>query len=115
MKNEIDYSKLVDFEDNDPPHITFIMAAEDMSDEVAELMTGSRLHREDTIEGKTWHAARFTSADAAELQELNELIGMNEDVITLVNGNKAAFARSMWAPMMYIFSAGKQEEVREKP
>ena len=88
--------------------MTLVFPAEEDETEILEI--AKSVHNFDTQEGdgQTWHCARFTREEAEELKRINDLLAERK-VFALFNGRRVPFGRSMWLPLMYIFTAGKVE------
>ncbi len=104
-----DPASIADFPPAEGRTITVVFAAGDGDEEVEELARAAQEHREVEREGRSWHAVRCGVAGAGELKRLNELLGVRDDVVVLVNGARPPYARSLWLPLMYIFTAGIQD------
>lgn len=91
------------------PHITVIFPAEMEEAEIVQLAREAGQYRAADIAGRLWHAARFERPQAESLRRLNDLLGEREGMITLANGRQVPYGRSLWLPLMFIFTAGRQE------
>lgn len=106
---EIDYSGLVDFPPAPNPHITVVFPVGEGEEVLESLAREADDHNEAEIDGRRWHAVRFSPHQADRLEKINQLVGTRAEVITLVNGKRLPFGRNLWLPLMYIFTAGMHE------
>jgi len=106
-----DPTPVADFPPAEGSTITLIFAAGEGGgdDEAEALARAAAEHREAELGGRRWHAVRYAAAGAGELKRLNELLGEREDVVVLVDGKRPPFGRSLWLPLMYIFTAAGEE------
>ena len=106
-----DPTPVADFPPAEWSTITLIFAAGEGGgdDEAEALARAAAEHREAELGGRRWHAVRYAAAGAGELKRLNELLGERDDVVVLVDGKRPPFGRSLWLPLMYIFTAAGEE------
>ena len=104
-----DPTPVADFPPAEGRTITLIFAAGEGDEEAEALARAAAEHREAELEGRRWHAVRYAAAGAGELKQLNELLGEREDVVVLVDGKRPPYGRSLWLPLMYIFTAASEE------
>lgn len=91
------------------PHITLIFPAEEEESEIVSLARAAGAYHADLIEGRLWHAARFEKPQAETLRRLNDLLGERQGMITLANGRQVPYGRSLWLPMMFIFTTSRED------
>ena len=91
------------------PHVTLVFPADESEMEILEIASSVRNFDTQEAEGKTWHCARFLPEHAEELKKITDLLSKRESV-ALFNGKRVPYGRSLWLPLMYIFTAGKVEE-----
>ena len=90
------------------PHVTLIFPAEEGETEILKIAKSVRNFDTQKGDGQAWHCARFGREEAEELKRINVLLAERK-VFALFNGRRVPFGRSMWLPLMYIFTAGKVE------
>lgn len=104
---EFDYARLAQFKNVPNPHITLIFPAEEEEKELVDTVRSLPDYKSDTVEGRLWHAVRFFRNDSEKLKRVNEFLQNRDGIFTLMNGKRTPFGRSLYLPLMYIFSAGK--------
>lgn len=109
-KPAFDPASVADFEPVDRHTVTMIFASADGDEELEDIVSSIEDRRETVHKGRRWLAVRFDSDSAVQLQQLNEKLGKREDVHVLVDGRRVPFGRSLWLPLMYIFTAGRTEQ-----
>lgn len=106
-EEEFDYLRLATFADAPSPHITLIFPAEEEEKDLVDTVRSLADYKGERIEGRLWHAARFFRNDSEKLKRINEYLQNREGIFTLMNGKRTRLGRSLYLPLMYIFSAGK--------
>jgi hypothetical protein len=109
-EDTFDYYKLAEFPDDVHPSVTLIFHAENSEEEIINLAKSGSAYRAETVGDRTWHAARFGRAEAEPLRALNALLGDRQDMLVMFNGRRVPFGRSLWLPMMYIFTSAEKEK-----
>jgi hypothetical protein len=104
-----DPATLADFSPRVGHTITVIFPQLEGFEEAEKAATAVAEHRITEVAGRRWFAARFGAAEAVALKKLNELLGEREDVVVLVDGKRPPYGRTLWLPLMYIFTANSGE------
>ena len=108
---EFDPRSVAEFPAREGHHIALVFQEREGYEAAVLAARDAVEHIEKEIEGAVWHAARFGRAEAEALKRLNDLLGDRDDVYVLVDGVRAPFGRSLWLPMMYVFTSGKDETI----
>jgi hypothetical protein len=100
-----DPATVADFPPREGHTITVIFPPREGFEEAENAARAAAEHRETEVAGRLWFAARFGASEAVGLKQLNEQLGGREDVTVLVDGKRPPFGRTLWLPLMYIFTA----------
>jgi len=104
-----DPATIADFPPREGHSITVIFPQLEGFEEAESAVGTVAEHRIEEIGGRLWLAARYGAAEAVELKRLNELLGQRDDAVVLVDGKRPPFGRTLWLPLMYIFTASAEE------
>jgi hypothetical protein len=92
------------------PCVILVFPAESSESELLELARSGQEYRQSEADGRIWHVAVFRREHAESLKRINDLLGPRDGAVALYNGKRVPFGRSLWLPLMYVFTAGLADE-----
>ncbi|HUX08349.1 MAG TPA: hypothetical protein VMX35_13670 [Acidobacteriota bacterium] len=104
-----DPATIADFPPHEGHSITVIFPQLEGFEEAESAAGSVAENRVEEIGGRLWFAARYGADEAIELKRLNELLGQRDDVVVLVDGKRPPYGRTLWLPLMYIFTASAED------
>ena len=100
-----DIMDIIDLPEQPGPHITLVVRSHENLPALDDFYKNILAYSQYDFEGVHWLALRFGKDQAEELREINNILS-NEDVQYMYNGKRVPFGKSLWSPLMNVFTAG---------